>query len=1273
MSRIDNNTKQLANCSYQFQGKINIPREETKLLFDWIQRPYSDKEDSICLLVGTAGQGKTVVLHDLMSLLQQEKDHQYITYALKSDLVDFKEFMENDLVTDYKNEFDRLTHAGVTPILIIDQIDALSKTLSVERTPIIQLDKLIGVIAPILGAKIIVSCRPYDLNYDPLLKKYKHKNKITLGSLSYEEVRKVLESFGKKVCAEESKLFNFLKTPVNLEYYLEYGRDDQEDISLQSLMDQLWSDKIVDAQTGHEHISFGNLFNCMKCISESLNNTSSLAFAKKKFEGRFAAELNYLVSENILRLDNETNQMTFYHQTLADYVTARVTYESGTTMAEILEKEHQGLYVRNRVKQYFTYVREAAPDEYINEIRAILIDDTSGKYRIHIKMLLLSTIAGFEHPSCEEKEFVNHFVLNNNQLCDIFVESIVSETWFNYLVNTQTIKNALAENDTAIVNLLKRACINVMMVAPDEVAKFLNSQIRKGDLAWNEQWMSVINGYAEPRILIPVKPLFEASFGELAFTKYHHYLKCLAKQDYAYVEKLILNYVESSLKEQLVNEDKNEVYSRIEYMDQEVYLLLDDLFDDQKETVASTYIKIIETIDDVSRYTPQEDLGLQQSRAYFMFSSSSMYNTHERLVNDYIDYAREIAKNTPEAIRPMVNKYMTSGKCIILYIGIQIIRANLEAFKQEAVKIVSDKYILESLGSNVYYQVFLILKELFPLLDEQEKDSVLDVIASVNPQWQNTPFPDLREFDRPLYHIGRRKQELLSAIPEDYLKSKRPREWKFLQEKDRDFGKASVHEPFKTYVTSGWASHGLANMRAMKMEDMLHAFKIVDSDAMSIYNKPTLHGECINFEILATEDPKKYVPVIERILDNQEINREYVAYGISGLKKGNYETVKIKELTERLIIEIGDDAVKEGNESLLMTVIRGMDYFINLRDVSPVMMDFMCKIVKSYPDKILKNDDQANDSDVYNVGINRVRGCAAYHLVKCYLMKEYAENIFEALEACKDATPATRGAIILQQALLNHLDPKRNLKLYLSLTEDLTPSLVRIELNDLHPLLYMVNTSFEELKVFLWKLFDIEVSHDMLSQLLWLAWKSGNDQAGEMLHELLDKSEKAKACIIKFFNKDTIRSSFDYVLPVVEWCRNGKGDDLGRMLDFLMDDLEVFEWQQVIKVVDLYVKGIAFRYAGRNFLEMLEEQAGSHPTDVLRWICEYANTEHKDSDSHYLSNQAMTVLVAAYNAIRKYDKNNELLEKALDTMDVLLMSQDVRSSVKGFLYQLDNK
>ena len=179
MSRIDNNTKQLVNCSYQFQGKINVPREETKLLFDWIQRPFSDKEDSLCLLVGTAGQGKTVVLHDLMTLLQQQDDHKYMAYALKSDLVDFNEFSDNDLITDYKDQFIKLTKIGITPILIIDQIDALSKTLSVDRKPIKKIDELISVIAPVDGVKIIVSCRPFDLNYDPLLKKYKHKTLLS--------------------------------------------------------------------------------------------------------------------------------------------------------------------------------------------------------------------------------------------------------------------------------------------------------------------------------------------------------------------------------------------------------------------------------------------------------------------------------------------------------------------------------------------------------------------------------------------------------------------------------------------------------------------------------------------------------------------------------------------------------------------------------------------------------------------------------------------------------------------------------------------------------------------------------------------------------------------------------------------------------------------------------------------------------------------------------------------------------------------------------------
>ena len=51
----------------------------------------------------------------------------------------------------------------------------------------------------------------------------------------------------------------------------------------------------------------------------------------------------------------------------------------------------------------------------------------------------------------------------------------------------------------------------------------------------------------------------------------------------------------------------------------------------------------------------------------------------------------------------------------------------------------------------------------------------------------------------------------------------------------------------------------------------------------------------------------------------------------------------------------------------------------------------------------------------------------------------------------------------------------------------------------------------------------------------------------------------------------------------------------------------------------------------------------------------------------------MSILVAAYNAIRKYDKANQGVETALDTMDMLMEQKEVRRSMKMFLYELDNK
>ena len=87
----------------------------------------------------------------------------------------------------------------------------------------------------------------------------------------------------------------------------------------------------------------------------------------------------------------------------------------------------------------------------------------------------------------------------------------------------------------------------------------------------------------------------------------------------------------------------------------------------------------------------------------------------------------------------------------------------------------------------------------------------------------------------------------------------------------------------------------------------------------------------------------------------------------------------------------------------------------------------------------------------------------------------------------------------------------------------------------------------------------------------------------------------------------------------------------------------------------------------------MKEKATIHPDDVLRWMCVYAEVEHKDEQNLFHASTTMGILVSAYNAIRKYDKSNLGLETALDTMDKLMAMESVRRGMRRFLYELDNR
>ena len=62
----------LSSYKNTFGDKIQIDRNETTLLFNWIVNELPSKESNIAILSGGAGYGKSVILKDLFEKLKNE-------------------------------------------------------------------------------------------------------------------------------------------------------------------------------------------------------------------------------------------------------------------------------------------------------------------------------------------------------------------------------------------------------------------------------------------------------------------------------------------------------------------------------------------------------------------------------------------------------------------------------------------------------------------------------------------------------------------------------------------------------------------------------------------------------------------------------------------------------------------------------------------------------------------------------------------------------------------------------------------------------------------------------------------------------------------------------------------------------------------------------------------------------------------------------------------------------------------------------------------------
>lgn len=414
-----------------------IERPETESILNWIltdsdsaTMPEGKVEGAnVGLVVGMPGIGKTVVLNTIFNSLTKRED--VFVIGLKSDRLLFLNDVHRipHLMKMLDDGIDRIAAQGKRVVILADQIDALSSTLSGDRNIIRNLISFLLRQGKKNGVKVVFSCRNYDLSYNPNLYEVgMNSRRWTIASLPAETVKNVLDEngFNEKLAP---KILDLLGNPLHLYLFLQVKDSirrtmNEESCSLESLYDQFWNLRIRFADERNRIIEFLDLL-CKRMYEEQ-----TLSLPETRLN-EYQDEIDYLVSNGFLVKESKGNKLAFFHQTLFDYVYARRFVERGESLSIDLNAVHQGLFLRPRIRSVMAYLRNHDDTLYISTFNDLLKKDDAGKYgcRFHILHMLITSLAFTKDPTPEEKNLFSEFIATDSLLLATFVKAIHSDEW----------------------------------------------------------------------------------------------------------------------------------------------------------------------------------------------------------------------------------------------------------------------------------------------------------------------------------------------------------------------------------------------------------------------------------------------------------------------------------------------------------------------------------------------------------------------------------------------------------------------------------------------------------------------------------------------------------------------------------------------------------------------------------------------------------------------------------------------------------------------------
>lgn len=1269
---------------HMYQPTINPPIErcEVNTILKWIEKETdADNPKRVGVLYGKAGIGKSVVMHKLLERLNEQKDYKVL--GLKSDQM---KFIDTDqlskqlhLSQPIEDVIEIMAASSKRVVLLVDQIDALSLSLSSNRAPLRSLLKLIQRIQCIENVRVVISCRPYDLEYDPTLEQLKISNKWELKEFTSDIVENVLKQNGyDKPIGKD--VTHFLGNPLHLHLFLKIFRCAQlrDPLTEEDLFDQLWRQYITD--NTNDSVSKERIIVFLDVLVNRMYEHQELSVRYISLETDYVSEIRYLLHCEVLTL-TQNGLLQFFHQTMFDYVFARRYTETGKNILEELKNKHQGLFIRSAVKSIISFMRSFDPSEYKKTLSHLLFDLDENRvhlYRFHIRSLVLSTMTFFEEPIDEEINLIETKLLKDESQLYVLLDAIHNGKWFHTIlsiIRKHYRWNSLSDNfKDKLTSIGKRIIWQEM----DAVLDFANEILNYGledDLRRVATMLDSYDLKNPGKKLIRIYNRITTSRNPLQNTSI---LKNLVLTE----PQFVMNELHTNITLQLKCQEKKGFSDiKLNYLESNLF---DELEKKHPELIVCFYLELLkEILAKDAILIDSHEIKLSIVLSYYERCTYSDFSNNfvDTLVNKILDRIEKDINSGTNYYEDLLNQLANEVYDGLVYIALSSYFVNPKHYINKIHAILINRKLLANAPSWVEYQAAELLRVSYPFFNRDQRNTIINLISNIEDKGEKNNIHKLSlaqrlEFSHPLLWIGHRKGILLNLLPVEDLKSYYWDSYQELLRLKRRFPHKQTLEndaPYKSSFMSGWPSIKREKAKHMNDESWKKSMRVYNTDSNHDWNVPSLSGQQLLLEELSKNEPEQKFKLLMEVVTDPTIP---LSYSISGMK-GLLEAGRI-DLAEKLFVciknEVGEDINKECRNYTLLSFLSALDGFVKSNKLPKTVFDFICKAVLKAKEDLSYRGELG--FEIYNRGINLPRGKAGYILIECCKYKDYAEEIFTTLEAvATTASEFTRAAILLNFAALNTIDKDRSVKLFLSMMHDYHPTLMSLPVHNYNPLVYYVNYAFDALIPFFQKALDIEECHKQQVIILWLAWThTHKPKAKEFLDAICERTEKGRLSLIHYFYRLGNKLNKEATTYVCGFMQDKYfSEEMAKSCDSIFHNLEDVSIENQHLLAETFVNSKMSYCNVHNFYNFLASFALINPIQALSWLKKMMEKEQQLEYNDW--NVITDIIIQSYNGIKAFDdeESKPLLDMAMDMLDRLMQTQENKYIIHNFIQKLDNE